>query len=145
MIPDALVAVVAAGGSAFVGAVATDAWASARTGLLALFSRAGHPEEAPARWADEMSAELAASPADRRAALEERWAQTWRQRLSDLVDEQPQLDAPLREWAEQVRARLPEARQSWVNTFVAHDRAHQYTAPGGSITVHHHSGPDAPG
>lgn len=137
MIPEALMAAVAAGGSALVGAVATDAWTAARSGLLRLFARGGHREEAAARWADEMAAELEASPPDGRTALEQRWAQTWQQRLSDLVEEHPQLGDDLRAWADRVRAQLPSSQQGWVNTFVAGDQAHQYNAPGGSITVHH--------
>jgi hypothetical protein len=139
VIPEALMAAAAAGGSALVGAAATDAWTTARTGLLKLFARGGHREEAAARWADDMAAELRAAPHGDRSALEQRWAQTWQQRLSDLVEEHPQLGDDLRAWAETVRSQLPSQQQGWVNTFVAGDQAHQYNAPGGSITVHHAS------
>jgi hypothetical protein len=132
-------AVVAAGGSAFVGAVATDAWQSARSGLVRLFAKAGRREDTAARWTDEMAAELEASPPAERAAVEQRWVWTWQQRLQDLVEEDPQLGDDLRQWTEAVRAHLPAERQSWVNTFIAADHARQYNAPGGSITVHHSS------
>ncbi|MCU7723814.1 hypothetical protein ODJ79_08825 [Actinoplanes sp. KI2] len=138
MISETLMAVVAAGGSALVGAAATDAWQSARGGLVRLFAKAGRREETAARWTDEMAAELEASPPAERAVAEQRWVQTWQQRLHDLVEEDPQIGDELREWAEAVRAQLPAERQSWVNTFIAADHARQYNAPGGSITVHHH-------
>jgi hypothetical protein len=138
VISETLMAVVAAGGSTLVGAVATDAWQSARDGVVRLFAKAGRREDAAARWTDEMADELEASTPAERAAVEQRWVRTWQQRLHDLVEEDPQLGEDLRQWSEAVRARLPAERQSWVNTFIATDHARQYNAPGGSITVHHH-------
>lgn len=131
--------VVAAGGSAFVGAAATDAWQSARNGVVRLFGRGGQRrQEAVGRWADQTAAEIEQAPEAERALLRERLALTWQQRLADLVEEYPEIGKELQAWVRQVQVQLPPAQQTWVNTFVARDHATQYNAPGGSITVTDH-------
>ena len=136
MIPEWLMSVVAAGGSAFVGAVATDAWTGARAAMGRLFGRGGpRRQEIAEQLADQTAAEIEAAPADRQIEVRERWAARWQDRLADLVAEYPDLGEELRAWAEQLRAELPTAQQTWVNTFIARDNAVQYNAPGGTITV----------
>jgi hypothetical protein len=133
---DWLMSVAAAGGSAFVGAAATDAWQSARSGVVRLFDRGGQRRrDAAARWADQTATAIEQAPESERAVIRERLAVTWQQRLTDLVEECPELGRELQSWVRQVQAQLPAAEQTWVNTFIARGHATQYNAPGGSITV----------
>ncbi|GAB3090323.1 hypothetical protein [Micromonospora schwarzwaldensis] len=135
MVAEWLMGVAGAGGSALVGAVATDVWGVARDGLAKLFGRGGDRRAALAqRWADESA--LTIEGADDRLAAIEREAQTWQQRLADLLEEFPEAAEDLREWAERVRADLPTAQQSFANTFIARDSSSQYNAPGGNVVVH---------
>ncbi|WP_281904717.1 hypothetical protein [Phytohabitans aurantiacus] len=91
-----------------------------------------------ARWSDETATAIeAASPADRDAERQ-RLAMVWVNRLKDLLEEHPELQAALRAWADQIRQDLPAVQQTWVQHFVASDHANQYNAPHGAITVHHH-------
>jgi hypothetical protein len=140
MISDWLVPVVSAAGAALAGASATDAWQSARSGVVRLFGRAGQRQaELAQAWAEETATEIAAASAEERPQLVQQWAETWQRRLAGLIEEYPELADELQKWARDLRAQLPSAQQEWVNTFVARDHATQYNAPGGSITVTNHS------
>lgn len=131
-----LTTVAATGGSAFVGAAATDAWQFARSGLVRLFGRGGqHRHDAAERWADQTATALEQVAENERAMIRERLAVKWEQRLADLVEEYPELGEELQSWVRQVQSRLPATEQAWVNTFIARDHATQYNAPGGSITI----------
>ncbi|MBO4209666.1 hypothetical protein [Micromonospora echinofusca] len=142
MIADWLVVAAGAGGSALVGAAATDVWAAARTGVVRLFGRGGERrQELAGRWADETAAAVAGTPESERDAVRQQWAQTWQQRLIDLLDEYPEAADDLRAWTEAVRAGLPESQRAWVNTFVARDNAIQYNAPGGTMNIVNNPGP----
>ena len=87
-----------------------------------------------------MAAEIERTAQDERDQVRQRWAHAWQQRLSDLVEEHPDVGGALAEWAERVRAEpaTPDGRHGAV--FVARGQAQQYNAPGGSITVTHHHG-----
>ncbi|MFC8615537.1 hypothetical protein ACFT9M_03815 [Micromonospora purpureochromogenes] len=136
MIPEWLLGVAAAGGSAFVGAAATDAWETARAGAVALFGRGGQRRtELVTRWADETAAEIEQTVEEQRLHVRERLAPIWQQRLADLVEEYPEVGEELRVWVQQLQERLPRPQQNWVNTFIARDKSQQYNAPGGSITL----------
>lgn len=105
---DWLLPVVAAGGSAFVGAAGTDAWQSARSGVLRLFGRGGQRRrDAAERWADQTAAEIEQAPDAERTVLRERLALTWQQRLADLAEEYPEIGEELQAWARHVQEQLP--------------------------------------
>ena len=143
MVAEWILSAVAAGGSALVGAVATDAWQTARSGVTRLFGRTDRRRaDLAARWADETAAEITAAPAGQREQVRQRWEQTWQQRLADLVEEHPELGEELRTWAVGLCRQLPTAEQGRVNTFIARDHATQYNAPDGTITVN--VGPNRP-
>jgi hypothetical protein len=140
VVPETLLAVLASGGSVLVGAVATDAWQTARGGLVRLFGKAGpRREEIVARWVDEMASDLDRPEVGDRDQAERQWAQTWQQRLYDLAEEYPEISADIQEWEQSVRASLPAEKQARADTFISRDHSQQYNAPGGSITVHQHS------
>jgi hypothetical protein len=141
VVPETLLTVLAAGGSALVGAVATDAWQTARDGLIRLFGTAGpRRAELAARWVDEMTSDLDGPEAAERPDAERQWARIWQQRLYDLAEEYPEIGADLQVWTESVLTRLPAEKRASADMFVSRDHSQQYNAPGGSITVHHHSG-----
>jgi hypothetical protein len=141
MVPEWLLAAAAAGGSSFVSAAASDAWQSARAGIVALFGRGGQRRQDVAqRWADETAELVEGAPESERQRVRERLAPVWSQRLADLVEEFPEAAAQLRTWAQELQASLPAPQQSWVQTFVASGNATQFNAPHGSITVNYGDG-----
>ncbi|MFI6273063.1 hypothetical protein [Micromonospora zamorensis] len=91
-------------------------------------------------WADQTAAEITGAPTEQQIEVRQRLALLWQQRLTDLVEEQPELGDELRMWATGLRQQLPEAQRDWVNTFIASGNATQYNAPGGSIAVTIHPG-----
>lgn len=133
MLTEALAALAASGGTALVAAAATDAWQSARAGFTRLFTQA------------QRSGELIESRLDRTAAEVERAAEPdvvrellvpdWQVRLSDLLEERPELAAELRELTSRVQAQLPAAQQEWV-----HAGRDSYTAGRDQTITHHHHG-----
>lgn len=136
-----LLSAATAGGSALIGAVATDVWQSARAGVCRLFGRAGQRRGDMAQgWADQTAAEITGAPSEQQIEVRQRLALLWQQRLADLVEEHPELGDEVRMWAADLRQQLPAAEKDWVNTFIAGGNATQYNAPGGSITVTNHLG-----
>jgi hypothetical protein len=128
-----------------VGAAATDAWQTARGGVVRLFGRGGQRRhDAAERWADQTVTGIEQASDNERAVIRERLAVTWQQRLADLVEEYPELGEELQSWVLQLQAQLPAAEQTWVNTFIARGHAIQYNAPGGSITITNRPSPSGP-
>lgn len=135
-----MAALAASGGTALVAAAATDAWQSARAGFARLFTQA------------QRSGELIESRLDRTAAEVERAAETdavrellvpdWQVRLSDLLEEHPELAVELRELTSQVQAQLLAVQQQWVQArFEVRAGRDAYTAGRDqTITHYHHSG-----
>jgi hypothetical protein len=145
MVAEWVLTLAAAGGSALVGAAANEAWHGARSGVVALFGRAGRRrQELAAGWADDTAAEVERAPEQDRDRVRERLVPVWATRLADLIEEHPEISEDLRAWAEQVRSGLPGPQQTWVHTYIARDHAHQYNAPHGSITMTHQGGNPAP-
>ncbi|MEO3747989.1 hypothetical protein [Plantactinospora sp. B5E13] len=137
-----LTPLVSLAGPTLVNLATTEAWQSARGGLVRLFGRGGERRQAAAeRWVSQTVAEIEQAPEERRAEVRERLAVAWQQRLTDLLDEYPEAAEELRVWVDQARTQLPATQQVQVNTFVARDSATQYNSPGGSITVTHHHDP----
>jgi hypothetical protein len=105
------------GGAALVGAAATDAWQSARSGVVRLFGRAGSRRQDLAEvWLDEDAAALQNSGPDERVRLRSELAPAWQQRMADMLTEFPEMREELEAWINQVQSELPAAEQSWVQT-----------------------------
>ncbi len=113
-------AAAATGGTALIGAAATDAWQTARDGVVKLFARAGkrRAELVRDRLEQDVVVIAAASPGKRDEARM-RLLPKWQVRLADLLEEFPDTREELSAWAEQVRAQLPAAQASWVQTVTA--------------------------
>ncbi|MFB9530604.1 hypothetical protein [Nonomuraea roseola] len=109
-----------AGAATVVGAMATDAWQSARSAAGRLFGQGdeGRREIAETRL-DRAAAEVKVADPAHRDEVRERIAASWQIRLADLIEEQPQAEAQLRRMIEDLRRQLPPAQQTWVQHITA--------------------------
>jgi hypothetical protein len=120
MVVEWIAAAAAAGGTALIGAAATDAWQTARDGVVKLFARGGKRRAELVR--DRLDRDVAVIEAAGPGERDEVRAQLlpgWQVRLADLLEEFPDAREELRAWAEQVRAQLPAAQASWVQNITA--------------------------
>lgn len=143
MLTEALAALAASGGTALVAAAATDTWQSARAGFARLFAHAQRSQELIESRLDRTAVEVerAAEP----DVVRELLVPDWQVRLSDLLEERPELAAELRELTSQVQAQLPAAQQEWVQArFEVHAGRDSYTAGRDQTITHHHHGGAAP-
>jgi hypothetical protein len=136
----ALIALAALAGNTVVTAAVTDAWEAARKGFARLVGR-GDPDKT--KLADERLAEThdqlaQATGADLervRAALEAQWVT----RLTDLLQEDPGVEADLRALVQQIQVQLPAGVVSAADHAVAAGRDVNITASGGGVaagTIH---------
>lgn len=144
MVVEWIAAAAAAGGTALIGAAATDAWQTAREGVVKLFARGGkrRAELVRDRLDRDVAVIEAAGPGERdevRAQL----LPEWQMRLADLLEEFPDARDELRAWAEQVRAQLPAAQASWVQNNTAREHGTVFAVQHGSQSVY--QGPAAAG
>jgi hypothetical protein len=120
MVVEWIAAAAAAGGTALIGAAATDAWQTARDGVVKLFARGGKRRAELVR--DRLDRDVAvieeAGPGER-DEVRARLLPGWQVRLADLLEEFPDAREELSAWAEQVRAQLPAAQASWVQNITA--------------------------
>ena len=109
-----------AGGTALIGAAATDAWQTARDGVGKLFARGGQrrAELVRVNLNRDVAVIEAAGPAER-DEVRARLLPGWQVRLADLLEEFPEAREELAAWVEQVRAQLPAAHPSWVQNITA--------------------------
>src|SRR5215472_12377013 len=110
---EALVALAALAGNTVVTAAVTDAWESARKGFARLLGR-GDPgktklaEERLAQTHDQLAQSTGADLEQTRTALEAQWVT----RLTDLLEEDPGVEADLRALVQEIQARLPSGMVS---------------------------------
>src|SRR5215469_2865714 len=103
---EALVALAALAGNTVVTAAVTDAWESARKGFARLLGR-GDPgktklaEERLAQTHDQLAQSTGADLEQTRTALEAQWVT----RLTDLLEEDPGVEADLRALVQEIQAR----------------------------------------
>jgi hypothetical protein len=132
----------ATGAAALVGAVATDAWETARDGFGRLLRRrSAEAEPLTERRLDALAAEVEQAPPEERDAVRRRLIPVWETRLADLIEEEPALADDLAGLSEQVHARLPVSAQQWVQHITAHQGGLALGAQGtgSSVHVHYHS------
>lgn len=138
-------ALAAAGGSALVGAAATDAWQAARDGVLGLFGRAGdRRREVAAARLDADAAEIAAAEAGERDEVRARVLPGWQTRLADLLEEYPEAREELQAWVQRLRDQLPAQQTRWVQNNTARDHGTMYAVQHGSQHIHQAPAPGAP-
>jgi len=148
---EALIALAALAGNTVVTAAVTDAWESARKGFARLMGR-GDPariklaEERLAQTHDQLAQATGADLEQTRAALEAQWVT----RLTDLLEEDPDVEADLRTLVEEIQAQLPAGIVSAADHSVAAGGNVTATAKSGGVAanvVHGdvHAGPTRPG
>lgn len=143
MLTEALTALAASGGTALVAAAATDAWQFTWAGFARLFTDGERRQELIESRLDQTATEVerAAEP----DVVRERLLPDWQVRLSDLLEERPELAAELHELTSRVQAQLPAAQQAWVQArFDVHAGRDAYAAGRDQTITHYHHGGTAP-
>lgn len=139
---EGVAALATAGGTALVGAMATDAWQHARAAVIRLFTRDSTARQATLEAQLESNAALVAqaeNPDQARHAL----AGVWRLELESLLRRHPEVEEELRTMITQIRDALPAPQQTWVQTTIARGRATQNIVQHGDSHVHpDDTGPD---
>lgn len=132
----ALIALAALAGNTVVTAAVTDAWETARKGFARLLGR-GDPaktklaDERLEETHDELAKATGADLEQTRAALEAQWVT----RLTDLLQEDPDVEADLRALVEQIQAQLPAGTVSAADRSVAAGRDVNIRADHGSVAA----------
>lgn len=135
MLGEVAAALAEAGGSALVGAMATDAWQATRLGMARLFGRGGSAQQAAIEAQLDGNAALVAQardPDEVRASL----VPVWRLQLEALLREYPDVVEELGVLVGQVRESLPASQQAWVQTNIARDQGTQNIVQHGTLNVH---------
>ena len=133
---EGLVSLAQFAGQAVAAAAISDVWESVRGRFARLLGRGeARRTEVAEGWLAQTREQLAAAgpgTAEQvRAAAAERWAS----RFSDLLDEDPSIEAQLRILVEEVAARLPAGEVSATSHSVAAGRDVRITASSGSVAA----------
>ncbi|MHA4820152.1 hypothetical protein ACXZ65_38040 [Streptomyces aculeolatus] len=135
MLTEALAALAASGGTALVGAMATDAWQATRNSTARLFGRQGSERQAAIEAqldGNVVLVERAGDPDLARQGL----VSLWQMELIRLLEEHPEAEAELQELIAHVRDALPATQQQWVQNNIARDHSRQFAVQGGNIIYH---------
>lgn len=133
MVAEWITELAARASATLVSAAVTDAWAAARSGIARLFGRgdAGKEKAAEDRLDNTANVLSQGDPSAHEATLRAQAAE-WTTRLSDLLEEHPELREDLARWTEQVWAQLPAARQQWLQA-IATGPVTQISTGGASV------------
>ncbi|MGV9383550.1 hypothetical protein ACWDRB_47590 [Nonomuraea sp. NPDC003707] len=143
MLTEALAALAASGGTALVGAMATDAWQAARDGTARLFSRRGSQSQAAIEAqldGNVVLVERDSDPDQARQAL----LPVWRMQLRQLLEEHPEAGAELQKLIAHIHAALPAPQQQWVQKIqynIARDNSRLFAVVDGDL--HYHDSPSS--
>ncbi|MEU8335985.1 hypothetical protein [Micromonospora tulbaghiae] len=134
MLAEALSALAGAGGTALVGAVATDSWQLAKRGFVQLFGRGDQGQAAAVEGRLERTRSLVeAAPQDERVRLEQQAA--WTARLEDLLNDHPEAAEELQALMDQVtQATGTRSAGHVMQHAVAYDHAQQVVQGHGQQT-----------
>ena len=137
----------ASAGTALMSAAGTDAWATAKSGVLRVFGRAGQQRERLAEgWLDEVATAIAAAGTGERDLLRRQLLPLWQTRLVDLLAEFPDAADGVRDWLDVVQAQLPAGPAApRVQANVAMGGGTVFGVQDGALIVHHHGGAGSPG
>ncbi|MFE4600203.1 hypothetical protein ACFRKE_05045 [Kitasatospora indigofera] len=143
MLAESLVALAGAGGTALVGAMATDAWQTVRAGAAGLFGRDGESRQSAVATRLDHDAELVSRAQDQdrvRGALAPAWQVEW----ESLLTERPELAQEIQAFVDRTVAALPRAEQNWTMNVTARDHGRAYGALGGNVVVYESGRADPP-
>jgi hypothetical protein len=139
-------ALAAAGGTALVGAMATDAWEAARSGVARLLGRDDK------RRVEVIEAQLEDDAALVRGAgaggdqVREELAPAWGRRLAAVLQDNPGAAEELRILVERVRAQVPPQQQAWIQHVTATQGGTTFGQQGsGGQHVYYYGTPGATG
>jgi hypothetical protein len=133
---EALLALAALAGNTVVAAATTDAWETARRKFAQLLGR-GDPDKTKAaerrlaQTHDQLAKAAGADLERVRAALEAQWVT----RLTDLLEDDPGVEAELRAMVEEIRAQLPAGTVAAADHAVAAGRDVNISASGGGLAA----------
>ncbi|WP_217198676.1 hypothetical protein [Streptomyces buecherae] len=127
---------VLAGGGAVVGAMATDGWQVARTGVTRLFRRGSDEEAAGIERQLDSDAERVARAEDAER-VRNRLLVLWAEELETLVRRHPVLEQELQALIDEIRAATPQAEPRVSQHNYARDNSQQYNTINGNVIVHH--------
>lgn len=137
MVAEWIAPLAASGSGALIAAAATDAWQSARDGVLAVFGRTGHRrQEVAAGWLDDDAAAVEGVVPAERDRVREGLVPVWRVRLADLLAEFPEAGDELRAWVAGVQEALPREQRTWVQNNTARDGGTVFAVQDGTQHVH---------
>ncbi|AJT67939.1 hypothetical protein [Streptomyces chattanoogensis] len=142
MIPEVLGQLATAGGTALIGAMATDTWNSVRTGFAELLGRGDRDRTQEADRRLESSAAVLARTGDAERELARRMqAEQWADELQALLAERPDIAERLRELVARAQANGgPAVRQTFVQHNTAEAGGTQNILQSGTITIHNGPG-----
>jgi hypothetical protein len=145
---DSLMALASLAGNTLVAAAVTDAWENARRGVARLLGR-GEPDRTKVaeRRLDETRGQLTAVSGSDLEQAQAVLAAQWATRLADLLEEDPDAEAGLRDLVGQIRAELPASVVSAADNSAAAGRDMNIEASGGGIAaavIHGNVAPPGP-
>jgi hypothetical protein len=118
MLAEAMQVLASAGGTALVGAMATDAWQTARRRVASLFRHAGEQRRQAIEAqldGNVVLVEHAPDPDQARQGL----LPLWQMELARLLEEHPEAELELRELIADVHDKLPTGQKLWVQNITA--------------------------
>ncbi|MFV2019348.1 hypothetical protein [Micromonospora sp. LOL_023] len=120
MVAEWLLALAATGATTLVGAAATDAWTMARDGFVRVLGLGDRRQrELIEQRLDHTASEVALVEGPDRGAVLQAQLIAWQTRLTDLLQERPELADDLRALIVQVQSGLPSERAQWVQQISA--------------------------
>jgi hypothetical protein len=132
---DVLMALTQWAGQTVAAAAVTDVWEAVRGRFARLLGRGNaRKTEVAEQWLADTRKQLAAAGSDVQQ-FQEAAAQRWAGRFSDLLDEDPGLEAELRALVQEVAAQLPAGTASAADHSVAAGHDMSIAASGGGIAA----------
>ncbi|HET7017448.1 MAG TPA: hypothetical protein VFI65_26235 [Streptosporangiaceae bacterium] len=133
---EVLLALAQFAGQTVAAAAITDVWESARRRFARLLGRGdARKTQTVEGWLVQTHEQLAAAGSGELAKVQEAAADRWAGRFSDLLDEDPSIEADLRALVDEVAASLPAATVSASGHSLAAGRDVNITASGGGTAV----------
>ncbi|MGW0735013.1 hypothetical protein [Streptomyces sp. NPDC002851] len=134
---------VLAGGTAVVGAMATDSWTLARARVAELFRRRGGEDRQQAIEGQLDSNARLVAEAEDSDEVRQTLLPMWQLELRSLLRRDPEAADELRALIEEVRP-AGNSAPKWVQDVVVRDNAKAFVVQGGNIVNHHHGPESAP-
>ncbi|MFJ8210656.1 hypothetical protein [Streptomyces sp. NPDC096033] len=119
-----------------MSAAATDVWQSTKGRVARMLGRGDdRDEQRISVQLDRIPQQLEQAPEEQQERVRTALADRWRVRLTELLEENPELENDLRALVEDVRASVPEARQTLVQHNHSHDQSRQNIVQHGNIVI----------